>query len=155
MNNVNDRLLEIIREEKEDFDMLINADNVLGLNVTSEDIMDYLEFTTSNNVLTAPIIGNIIITEGDILSVLKIIHNIVNYEGIYILYINEDNLGTNSYLVGRANKIYKELNLNVQLELDYSENYNKHINSLVNLIGSKDFVATASVDFNNANKIIV
>lgn len=154
-DSVYKRLLQCISEEKESFDMLISADNVLGLNVTSEDIINFLEFTPKGNLLNTSIIGNIIITEGDILSVLKLVHDLINYEGEYILYINDDNLGTITYLVSRANKIYNELNLNITINLDYSENYNHLINNLVTIIGSEDFIETASVDFNNANKIIV
>lgn len=156
MNNViYKKLLTIIKDEKESFDMLIEADNILGLNVTSDDISNYLEFTSNEKILNSPIVGNIIITEGDILSILKIIHDIVFYEGEYILYINDDNLGTNTYLVSRANKIYQELDINVKITIDYSENYNAHLNSLVTIVGSENFVRTASNDFKNFNQAIV
>ena len=89
-NNVYKRMLEIIKSEEADFKTLVNADNVLGNSVTSEEILNYLEFTQDENVLNAPIVGNILITEGDILSILKIIHNIVNYSGKYIIHINDD-----------------------------------------------------------------
>ena len=154
-NNVYKRLLEIIKNEEADFKTLVDADNIFDLNVTSEDILNFLEFTQAENVLNAPIVGNTLITEGDILSVLKIIHDIINYSGKYILYINDDNLGTNTYLVKLANKIYQELNINVILELDYSKNYNRYLNELVTIIGSDDFVKTASIDFPNANQIIL
>ena len=117
--------------------------------------MNYLEFSNDNNTLNGPIIGNNIITEGDILSVLKIINDLQNYSGEYILYINNDNMGSNTYLVSRANKLYKENGLDLYIKIDYSENYNAYINSLVNLIGSEDFVNTSSIDFVNSNKIIV
>jgi len=77
------------------------------------------------------------------------------YEGEYTIYINDDNLGTNTYLISRANKIYKELNINVEIKIDYSDNYNSYINNLVTLYGSENFVETANIDFPNANKIIV
>jgi len=152
-NNLYKRLLEFISEERESFDMLIEADNTLGLNVTSEDIINFLEFSNdlSKNVLA----GNIIITEGDILSILKLIKDLMYYEGEYTIYINDDNLGTNTYLISRANKIYKELNINVEIKIDYSDNYNSYINNLVTLYGSENFVETANIDFPNANKIIV
>ena len=85
-NNIYKRLLEIIKGEEEDFKTLVDADNILGLNVTPEDIINYLEFTQDEKVLNDSIIGNILITEGDILTVLKIIHDIVNYSG-NILFI--------------------------------------------------------------------
>ena len=154
-NNVYKRLLEIIKSEADDFKTLVDADNIFDLNVTSEDILNFLEFTPAENVLNAPIVGNILITEGDILSVLKIIHDIANYSGRYILYINDDNLGTITYLVKLANKIYQELNINIILEIDYSKNYNRYLNELVTIIGSEDFVKTASIDFPNANQIII
>ena len=80
-NDIFMNLLNKIMEEKESFDMLIDADNILGLNVTSEDIINFLEFNNSSELLTNNIVGNIIITEGDILSVLKLIHDLVYYEG--------------------------------------------------------------------------
>jgi len=152
-NNLYKRLLEFISEERESFDMLIEADNTLGLNVTCEGIFNFLEFLNdlSKNVLA----GNIIITEGDILSILKLIKDLMYYEGEYTIYINDDNLGTNTYLISRANKIYKELNINVEIKIDYSDNYNSYINNLVTLYGSENFVETANIDFPNANKIIV
>lgn len=154
INDVNSKLLEIIKTEREAFDTLINADNVLGLNVTSTDIISYLEFSTSNDILNYPIIGNVIISEGDLITILKVIRELVNYEGKYTLYINDDNVGTITYLVKRANSIYKELNINLEIEIDYSKNYNKYLNKLVTIIGSEDFVETASKDFENANKIV-
>ena len=154
-NSVYQRLLKIINSEVNDFKTLVNVDNVLGTGVTSEEILNYLEFTQDGYVLNAPIVGNILITEGDILSILKIIHDIINYTGKYILYINDDNIGTNTYLVKLANKIYKELNINVVLEMDYSKNYNKYLNELVTIIGSDNFVKTVSYDFPNANQIII
>ena len=154
-NSVYKRLLEIIKSEENDFKTLVDADNILGTSVTSEEILNYLEFTQDENVLNAPIVGNILITEGDILSILKIIHDIVNYSGKYIIHINDDNLGTNTYLVKLANKIYQELKVNVILEIDYSKNYNKYLNDLVTIIGSDNFVKTVAFDFPNANQIII
>ena len=67
----------------------------------------------------------------------------------------DDNLGTITYLVKLANKVYQELNINVVLEIDYSKNYNRYLNELVTIIGSDDFVKTTSIDFPNANQIIL
>lgn len=149
------RLLKVLLKEYESFEMLISADNVLGLNVSSDDIINYLEFSLNGQTLSAPILGNIIITEGDIISILKILNDIAYYENEYILYINNDNIGTITYLVSRANEVYKELNVNVKINIDYSENYNAYLNELVTIIGSDDFVNTACNDFVNANQIIV
>jgi len=155
MNDVCEKLLNVINEENEAFDVLVQADNTLGINVSSEDIKNFLEFATDDFLIKEPIIGNILITEGDIISVLKIIHDIVNYEGVYTLYINDDNVGTITYLVSRANKIYHELNIDVSIKIDYSENYNSYLDSLVTICGSADFVKTASSDFSKANKVIM
>lgn len=155
MNNFYIRLLKFISEDREAFNTLVDTDNTLGLNVTSDNIINYLEFGINNDIFKSPIIGNVIITEGDILSTLKIISNLTKYEGEYILYINEDNAGTNTYLVTRANLIYKEMNLNLNISIDYSENYNKYLDRIVTLIGSEDFLKTASKDFTKANQILV
>jgi len=155
INSIYKRLLEKILEEKESFDTLISADNVLGLNVTSEDIINYLEFANDDNTLNGPIIGNVIITEGDILSILKIVNDLKNYSGEFTVYINEDNLGTNTYLITRANQIYKEYNMNLNIKIDYSENYNLYLKTLVTIIGSKEFIEESKMDFDNANHIIV
>lgn len=154
-NNVYKRMLEIIKSEENEFKTLVDADNFLGTGVTSDEIVNYLEFTQNEKILKAPIIGNILITEGDVLSILKIIHDIVNYSGKYIIHINDDNLGINTYLIKLANKIYQELNVNVELEIDYSKNYNEYLNELVTIIGSDNFVKTVSIDFPNANQIII
>lgn len=154
-NDVFINLLNKIMEEKESFDMLINADNVLGLNVSSEDIINYLEFNNSSETLTNSIVGNIIITEGDILSILKLIHDLVYYNGEYYLYINDDNIGTITYLVSRANDIYKEFDLDVHITILYDENYNKYIHEQVTILGSSDFVNTAYIDFEHYHLIVV
>lgn len=155
MISIYKRLLEIINSELDSFEILINADNVLGLNVSTEEIINYLEFSSDNSSLNNPIIGNIIITEGDILSILKLLNDLKNYNGEYILYINDDNLGTITYLVSRVNNIYKENNINVQIKIDYSKNYNNYLNELVTIVGSETFINECSNDFSNANKIIV
>lgn len=155
MISVYKRLLELINSELDSFDTLISADNVLGLNVSVDEIINYLEFASDNNSLNGPIIGNVIITEGDILSILKILNDLKNYDGEYTLYINGDNLGTITYLVSRVNKIYKENNINVFVKIDYSENYNNYLNELVTIIGSDVFINESSNDFSNANKVIV
>ena len=154
-NSIYRMLLNKIEEEKESFDMLIDADNVLGLNVSSDDIINYLEFASDDKSLNGPILGNVIITEGDILSILKIINDLKNNTGEYILYINNDNIGTISYLISRANKIYKDLGLDLLIKIDYSDNYNEYLDTLVTVIGSDAFIKESEIDFNNANHIIV
>lgn len=154
-NNFYIDMLKYISAEREAFDKLVSTDNVLGLNVSSDDIISYLEFAREDDNIKNPIIGNIIITEGDVLSVLRIIYDIMNYEGEYTLYINEDNVGTITYLISRANILYKEYKLNLFLKIDYSENYNKYLDEIVTIIGSYEFVSVASKDFKSANKIIM
>ena len=154
INNVFNKLLEYINLEQDAFNTLINADNTLGLNVTVDDIYNYLEFTNTDKLLSNNIMGNIIITEGDVLSVLKLIHDLVYYNGEYILFINDDNRGIITYLVKRANQIYNELGINVNLKIDYNKNYNSYINNAVTIIGSNDFVNTACKDFTNYNIIV-
>lgn len=154
-NDIYLKLLEIISADREAFDTLVNADNALGLNLTSNDIVNFLEFSAINKPVSYQIVGSTIITEGDILSVLKILRELVFYEGKYLLFINDDNRAINTYLVNKTNKIYKEMGINLEVEIDYSKNYNKHLNELVTAIGSEEFVNTVSKDFNNINKIIV
>ena len=148
-------LLDKILEEKDAFEMLINADNVLGLNVTCDDIINYLEFNNSSEALTNSIVGNIIITEGDILSILKLVHDLVFYEGEYYLYINHDNIGTISYLVSRSNEIYRNFNLPVHITIIYDDNYNKYLQDQVTILGGSDFINTAYKDFVNYHLIVV
>lgn len=155
MISVYSSLLEIINNELDSFDTLISADNVLGLNVSSEDIINYLEFASDNTSLNSNIMGNIIITEGDILSILKVLNDLKNYNGEYLLYINGDNLGIITYLVSRVNKIYKDNFINVVIKIDYSENYNEYVNELVTIIGSEEFILESENDFSNKVTIIV
>ncbi len=154
MNSLYKRLVDIINSNKEKFLTLINADNRENLNISGEEVLNYLEFFPNEKALKYPIVGTTIITEGDILTILKIIHDIADYEGIYTIFINADNMGTNAYLIKKANEICQQLKINVELKIDYSRNYNAYLTSLVTIIGSQIFVETASLDFDNANKII-
>ena len=147
-------LLAMIELEQENFSILVDADNVLGLNVTSEEIINYLEFANNENTLDRQIIGNKIITEGNVLSILKIINDLRNYIGEYLLYINNDNCGTITYLVNCANKIYKTLGINVHINIDYSLNYNIYLNSEVTIIGTSEFILSSKKDFVNYQEII-
>ena len=154
-NDIYLKLLEVINAEREAFETLVNADNALGLNLTSNDIINYLEFSSINKPVSYQVVGSVIITEGDILSILTILRGLVFYEGKYLLYINDDNRAINTYLVNKINKIYKELCINTEVEIVYSKNYNKHLNELVTAIGSEEFINAVSKDFNNINKIIM
>jgi len=153
-NNINARLLEIILNDKDNFEILITADNELGINVTSNEIINYLEFS-KDSFINDKINGNTIITEGDILSVLKTINILKNYAGNYTIFINDDNLGTITYLIKIANMIYEENGLNVKLVVDYSDNYNSYLNTPVTIIGSETFIKECKSDFENAHTINV
>ncbi len=158
MNNVfiYRKLLDYFKEEEEEVKILISADNELGLLPTYDEVVEYLEYSFEEKTLNGPLVGNIFLTEGDILSTLKIVHDLVSSsEGEYTLFINEMNIGLNTYIIDKVNKIYDEYNLDLKINLDYHKNYNQYLNSLVTIVGSEDFVMTASKDFKNANQIIV
>ena len=157
MNNILfSRLLEIIEQEKDAFNTLVDLDNTLGLGVTSEEIIGFLEFNNTNEkILESNIDNNIIITEGNILSILKIIHDLAYYEGEYILYINKNNRAIITYLITKINNIYKELDLDINIKIDYSDNYNRYLNEQVTIVGSDIFVNTACKDFDTYQMIIV
>ncbi len=148
-NTIYKKLLKLINDESDAFKTIVNLDDL-----SEEEILSYLEFVNTPKEL-GPIVGNILITEGNPLSIIKIINDLSNLEGEYTLFINSTNLGTNTYLVDKANSIYKELNLNLNINIDYSQNYNHLIGNLVNIIGSEDFTSTVHLDFLNGNIIIV
>lgn len=148
-------LRQIIDKYYKDFVRLVNKDNTLGLNVSPEEVISYLEFSSDESFLSSPIVGNIIITEGDILSTLKVIKTLTKYDGSYLLYINGDNLNLNTFFIRMANMLYMKLGINVKIKLDYSKNYNSYLGALVNLVGSNNFVTSAKEDFSSANQIIV
>ncbi len=153
-NNVYELLLNNISLNNELFNEIVNLDNTLGLNATYDDIIDYLEYSFVDNELPSEINSKIIITEGDILTILKILHDLVYYKGEFIIYINSDNMLTINYLVNVANNIYEKNLLDVRIRIDNSNNYNKYLDSNVIIIGSSNFVNTAYQDFNNYNLII-
>lgn len=154
-NKIFIKLLDYIYKDKEVFDASVKADNTLGINISSNDIVDYLDYSFEDLTKTDQIRGNVIITEGDVESVLRAIKDLENYKGDYILFINKDNMAIISYFIKRANDIYKELNIPVKILIDYSDNYNKYINELVTIIGKETFINTVSKDFKNSNLVIV
>lgn len=149
------RLLDYIKDDYESFKTLVDTDNNLDLNVKIDNIINYLEFTNEEKLINEEILHNYIITEGDILSILKIIHDIVYYIGDYTLYINGDNIGTITYLVRRANQIYEEYEISVHIDIDYSNNYNKYLNKRVTVIGNNNFIKEISNDFTDSQNIEV
>lgn len=154
MKQIYDKLLVVIQNNYDDFIRLVNADNTLGLNTTPEEIIDFLEFA-SDDLEVGEITSNIIITEGDILSILKVIGILTSYSGNYIIYINEDNINTNTFFIRIANMLYFKLGVNIKLKVDYSKNYNDYLEEKVMLIGSKNFASYAHDDFREVNEIIV
>ena len=145
-NGIYDVLLEYLTNDLENFSKLLNLDNPLGLGPTVDDILEYLEFTNTETVL---------ITEGDILSVLKIVHDISFLEGDFLLYINAENEAIISYLIKIVNKIFIDYDLKLRIKIDYDLNYNAYKDAPVTIIGSEEFVNTAGKDFQNKEIIIV
>ena len=144
------KLLEYIYNDGDAFDTLLRLDKI-------EEKDNIIAFLNSRNSLlvTSPIIGNRILTEGDIYMTLRIINSLYLYQGEYILFINDENKATNAYLVKRANDIYTSLGLDTTINIDYAKNYNKYLESYVTLIGSEDFILTSRADFPYGNYIII
>ncbi len=155
MNDFYEKLLIKIEDNIDNFKTLISLDNALGNNFNIEDIINFLKFPKDFNFISDKIIGNILITEGDIFTIIKLLQKLSNLEGNYILYINNFNEATNSFLVMISNKIYKEMNKNINITIDYDQNYNKYLNEMVNIIGSEEFVNTAKKDFSHYNEVII
>ena len=87
-NGIYSVLLEKITDNEDDVKRLISLDNPLGLGPNYSDMMEYLEFTNIDKVLGDNKFNKVIITEGDILSTLKVIHDLSFWENNYILFIN-------------------------------------------------------------------
>ncbi len=154
-NGIYDVLLEYLTNDLENFSKLLNLDNPLGLGPTVDDILEYLEFTNTETVLDKEINNKVLITEGDILSVLKIVHDISFLEGDFLLYINAENEAIISYLIKIINKIFIDYDLKLRIKIDYDLNYNAYKDAPVTIIGSEEFVNTAGKDFKNKELILV
>ena len=154
-NGIYDVLLEYLANDLENFSKLLNLDNPLGLGPTVDDILEYLEFTNTETVLDKEINNKVLITEGDILSVLKIVHDLAFLEGDFLLYINDENKAIISYLIKIVNKIFVDYDLKLRIKIDYDMNYNAYKDTPVTIIGSEEFVNTAGKDFQNKEIIIV
>jgi hypothetical protein len=155
MNNIFIALYNKIANQREDFSVLLNADRIDSVNININDILDFLEFSNDVKNLNGDINNHIIITEGDIMSILRIVHDLANEKGIYILFINDENKAVITYLINSANDLYKKMNIEVEIKIDYSRNYNYYLNDDVTIIGSDEFVNTAKDDFTNYEIIIV
>ncbi len=154
-NGIYDVLLEYLTNDLDNFSKLLNLDNPLGLGPTVDDILEYLEFTNTETVLEKEINNKVLITEGDILSILKIVHDLAFLEGDFLLYINAENKAIISYLIKIVNKIFVDYDLKLRIKIDYDLNYNAYKDTPVTIIGSEEFVNTAGKDFNNKELIIV
>lgn len=155
MNNVFVALYNKILSDKDDFNLLMKVDKIINLNIGVDEILNFLEFSNDIKNLNGDINNNIIITEGDVISILRIIHDLAYNTGYFLLYINDDNKAIITYIVKNANSIYKELNIEVEIKIDYSKNYNNYLENDVTIVGSEVFVNTAKEDFANCETIIV
>lgn len=144
------KLLEYISTEREPLEILLKSDNEYEP-VCISDITNSLVSIANEEPLE--IKNKKLLTEGDILTILRIICSLISYTGDYILFINETNMGFITYIVDRANTIYESLNLNVKINIDYSKNYNSYLASTITLIGSEDFINTSKPDFINPELI--
>lgn len=155
MNEIYNNILEIINKNRKSFDIVVSADNLNELNITSEEIINFLEYSVKEEYLSDEIKTKVIITNGNVLCTLKIIHDLAFEEGNYILFINEENVSINYFFVDIVNVIYRKLKINVQIKLDLNINYNKYLDKDVTLIGDETFINEAKNDFQNVSTIIV
>ena len=155
MNEIYNKLLEVISSHPEEFKTVLDADSTEENKLDASDFFDFLEFSINEDYLSKEINTSIIITNGDIYGTLKIIHDLAFKTGNFILFVNENNVATNYYFVTMANMIYENLGLNVHLKIDLNRNYNKYLTKDVTIIGNMEFTREAKVDFPNANLIII
>lgn len=148
-NELTKELLKQIDTDRESLNIILENDRIY--NPLKLDDLIRLIYTNKDSFLTFN--GHTLLTEGEIESIIKIIISLTQHEGNYILFINESNVGTITYLIKKTNKIYETLGINVFIEIDYSKNYNYYMNNHVTLIGSNDFVNTSKHDFLDAELI--
>ena len=122
---------------------------------SKKDIIAFLTFSETSSYLTSPIIGNTIITDGNIYTTLKIINDVILLHGEFTINISNTNKVLNTYLVKRANDIYQKLNMDIRLFIDYSLSANKYQDKYVTIIGSKAFVIEKKEQLPFANYIII
>jgi len=152
MNNIFiNKLIDNLTMEP-NIESILAIDNAYNLNVTYEEIINFLT-KISTQFIIPKINNDIIITEGSILDTINIIITISYNPKNYTLYINDTNNLTNTYLIDLSNKIYEELGIPAFIKIDYSRNYNNYLTNSVTLMGSKDFLETAKVDFHNPELI--
>ena len=117
----------------------------------NEKLSKFLKDNTINRFFSSPIIGNIIISDGDVYNTLKIINDLAFLKGNFLL-LTKGNI--NDYFIKRANNIYQDLNLNVSLELKNIEDYSLYLDSYLTIIGNEEFVLRIKDSFKYSNYII-
>ncbi len=122
---------------------------------SQEELLSFLQDSNTSSYLTSPIIGNTIITDGNIYTTLKIINDLALQQGNFALLISKEYESINAYLVKRASEIYKSLNINVSITLYTLDSYNNYIDRYLTLIGNENFVLSGKKVFPYCNYIIV
>ena len=117
----------------------------------NEKLSKFLKDNTINRFFSSPIIGNIIISDGDVYNTLKIINDLAFLKGNFLL-LTKGNI--NDYFIKRANNIYQDLNLNVSLEFKNIEDYSLYLDSYLTIIGNEEFVLRIKDSFKYSNYII-
>lgn len=117
----------------------------------NEKLSKFLKDNTINRFFSSPIIGNIIISDGDVYNTLKVINDLAFLKGNFLL-LTKGNI--NDYFIKRANNIYQDLNLNVSLELKNIEDYSLYLDSYLTIIGNEEFVLRIKDSFKYSNYII-
>ena len=117
----------------------------------NEKLSKFLKDNTINRFFSSPIIGNIIICDGDVYNTLKIINDLAFLKGNFIL-LTKGNI--NDYFIKRANNIYQDLNISVTLELKNIEDYSLYLDSYLTIIGNEEFVLKIKDSFKYSNYII-
>ncbi len=122
---------------------------------SKEEILAFLQESNTSSYLTSPIIGNTIITDGNLYTTLKIINDLALEQGSFVLLTSKNHEKINNYLVKRAEEIYKALSINVSLTIYIVISYNDYIDRFLTLIGNENFVLSGKKLFPYCNYIIV
>lgn len=122
---------------------------------TKEELLAFLQESNTSSYLTSPIIGNTIITDGNLYTTLKIINDLALQQGSFVLLTSKNNERLNNYLVSRACEIYKSLNIDVSLTIYMVQSYDSYIDHYLTLIGNENFVLKGKSLFPYCNYIII
>lgn len=140
-----EELINCFEEEKESLLKLIELDNkIMHSHISYQDL--YLFLQKEQNFVYSIKENTLFITEGNpflTISILKTIYS-TNYQ--HILFVHQNFLGINKWLIARYNEIIG----NQQMILDYDPNYNKYFNLKINIlpIGESIFIEEVTKDFN-------